>query len=57
MTIQQTIGGQVTGAISKSCILGQADRRALEAAALAAQPLPYAGFERVFREQIPVEME
>lgn len=57
VTIQQTIGGQVTGAISKSCILGQADRRALEAAALAAQPLPYAGFERVFREQITVEME
>jgi hypothetical protein len=57
VTIQQTIGGQVTGAISKSCILGQSDRRALEAAALAAQPLPYAGFERVFREQITVEME
>lgn len=57
VTIQQTIGGQVMGAISKSCTLGQADRRALEAAALAAQPLPYAGFERVFREQITVEME
>lgn len=57
VTIQQTIGGQITGAISKSCTLGQADRRALEAAALAAQPLPYAGFERVFREQITVEMQ
>ena len=57
VTIQQTVGGQVTGAISKSCTLGQADRHALEAAALAAQPLPYAGFERVFREQITVEME
>lgn len=57
VTIQQTIGGQVMDAISKSCALGQADRRALEAAALAAQPLPYAGFERVFRAQITVEME
>lgn len=57
VTIQQTIGGQVIGAVSKSCVLSESDRRALEEAVLAAQPLPYAGFERVFQEQVTVKME
>lgn len=56
VTIQQTIGGRVVGATATSCILGNADRQALEAAALAAQPLPYAGFEQAFREHLTVEM-
>lgn len=56
VTLQQTAGGGVVSATSRSCMLDDADRRALEAAALAAQPLPYAGFEHVFREQLTVEM-
>lgn len=56
VTIQQTIGGRVVGATSRACMLSDADRRALEAAALAAQPLPYAGFEQVFQEHLTVQM-
>jgi hypothetical protein len=56
VTIQQTIGGGVVSATSRFCLLGEADRRALEAAALSAQPLPYAGFEQVFREDLTIEM-
>lgn len=56
ITIQQTIGGRVVSATSTSCMLNDTDRRALEAATLAAQPLPYAGFEQVFRENMTVQM-
>jgi hypothetical protein len=56
VTIQQTIGGRVVAAVSESCAMGAAARQALEAAALAAQPLPYAGFERVFRERVTINM-
>lgn len=56
VTIQQTVGGRVVSATSRSCMLSDADRQALEAAALAAEPLPYAGFERAFREYLTVEM-
>ncbi|MEM6078093.1 hypothetical protein WBN84_14005 [Pseudoxanthomonas sp. CCNWLY206] len=57
VTIQQTVGGSVISATSKSCALSEVDRRALEAATLAAQPLPYAGYEEAFRENLTVEME
>lgn len=56
VTIRQTVGGHVVDAASSSCAMAESDRRALEAAVLAAQPLPYAGFERVFRDQVTVEM-
>jgi colicin import membrane protein len=35
-----------------SCAFDQADVRSLEAAVLQAQPLPYAGFESVFRRML-----
>lgn len=41
---------------SPACDLDEADRMALEAAALMAQPLSYAGFESVFSEDITLEM-
>lgn len=56
ITVHQTPGGQVQRAISGSCTLDQESRRALEAAALMAQPLPYQGFEPVFREEIVLEI-
>lgn len=56
ITIQQMVGGRVVAAVSESCAMGAAARQSLEAAALAAQPLPYAGFERVFRERVTINM-
>ena len=55
LTIRQVSGGQVHSALSGTCALDQASRRALEAAALMAQPLPYQGFESVFREEMVLE--
>lgn len=55
LTIHQVPGGQVQSAISGACALDEEGRRALEAAALMAQPLPYRGFETVFREDIELE--
>lgn len=56
ITLRQTIGGNVASSITSACDLEEADRMALEAAALMAQPLPYAGFESVFSEDITLEM-
>ena len=56
ITIQQTVGGRVVAAVSESCAMGVSAKQALEAAALSAQPLPYAGFERVFRERVTLSM-
>lgn len=56
ITIQQTVGGRVVAAVSESCAMGANAKQALEAAALSAQPLPYAGFERVFREHVTLSM-
>ncbi len=41
-------GGEVASALSTDCALTTGERQALEAAALMAQPLPYAGYETVF---------
>lgn len=57
LTLYQTPGGQVQSAISKTCALDEADRRRLEAAALMAQPLPYEGFEAVFRKEVVLEFD
>ena len=42
------VGGPVNATSAASCNLSEADRLQLEAAALMAQPLPYAGYESVF---------
>lgn len=55
LTLSQVPGGQVQSAISSACALDEAGRRQLEAAALMAQPLPYRGFEAVFREEVVLE--
>lgn len=52
LTVYQVPGGQVKSAMSGDCALGPDDRHRLEAAALMAQPLPYRGFESVFREEL-----
>jgi len=51
VTIKQVEGGFVQLASAKGCVLSEEDRRALEAAVVKAQPLPYQGFETVFREE------
>lgn len=56
VTIQQAIGGRVVTAVSESCVMGATAKQALETAAINAQPLPYAGFERVFRERVTLHM-
>ncbi|WP_454830396.1 cell envelope integrity protein TolA [Pseudoxanthomonas wuyuanensis] len=56
ITIQQMVGGRVISATLGSCMLSDVDRQALEAAILTAQPLPYAGFEQVFREHLTVQV-
>jgi hypothetical protein len=56
ITIQQRVGGRIIAAVSESCAMAADAKQALEAAALSAQPLPYAGFERVFRERVTLNM-
>ena len=58
LTIVQLPGGQVMSAeVSSPCALDEAGRRSVEAAVLKAQPLPYAGFERVFNRRINITFE
>ncbi len=53
MTIKQLPGGEVMSVeISASCPYDEAGKRSVEAAVLKAQPLPYAGFESVFRRTL-----
>jgi len=56
LTIKQSPGGAVQSAVSGECSLAPQDRRALEAAVLMAQPLPYAGYEAVFQELTDFEL-
>jgi len=56
ITIHQAAGGRVITAVSESCAMGEDGRQSLEIAAIAAQPLPYAGFEHAFREWITLDM-
>ena len=46
--LSQTPGGNVTATSAASCGLPREDQLRLEAAALMAQPMPYAGYESVF---------
>jgi len=58
ITIRQLPGGEVIDVqVSPSCPYDEAGRRSVEAAVLRAQPLPYAGFERVFARQLDLNFE
>ncbi|TZF90004.1 TonB C-terminal domain-containing protein, partial [Cognatilysobacter lacus] len=53
LVIRQLPGGEVIDAqVSSPCVYDEAGRRSIEAAVLKAQPLPYAGFEKVFKREI-----
>jgi colicin import membrane protein len=53
ITITQLQGGRVINVdVSPSCPYDALGRRSVEAAVLKAQPLPYAGFESVFRREL-----
>jgi colicin import membrane protein len=53
LVIRQLPGGEVIDAqVSTPCVYDEAGRRSIEAAVLKAQPLPYAGFEKVFTRQL-----
>lgn len=56
--ITQLPGGEVMNvSVSPSCPYDEAGRRSVEAAVLKAQPLPYAGFESVFRRNLTLNFE
>lgn len=53
LVIRQLPGGEVVSAeVSSPCSYDEQGRRSIEAAVLKAQPLPYAGFERVFQRTV-----
>ena len=52
LVIEQTVGGAVTGTQTGDCVVDPEQRRALEAAALMAQPLPYSGYEKSFSAEL-----
>lgn len=53
LVIRQLAGGQVVDAqVGAPCSYDEAGRRSIEAAVLKAQPLPYAGFEKVFERTL-----
>lgn len=56
LVLTQTPGGSVTATSAKSCTFSQEDRLQLEAAALMAQPLPYAGYESVFAPEMQLAL-
>lgn len=49
-------GGSVNATSANSCVLSNEDRLQLEAAALMAQPLPYAGYEAVFASDLQLQL-
>lgn len=58
IVIRQIPGGQVIDAsVDPSCPYDDLGRRSVEAAVLKAQPLPYAGFEPVFRRTLILNFE
>ncbi len=53
LVIRQLPGGEVVDAqVTSPCVYDEAGRRSIEAAVLKAQPLPYAGFEKVFKREL-----
>lgn len=58
ISIRQVAGGTVIKAqVDPSCPYDELGRRSIEAAVLKAQPLPYAGFESVFRRDLLLTFE
>lgn len=57
LEIRQEAGGSVVSAQATDCALDVASRNRLEAAALMAQPLPYAGYESVFLQDLRLDMD
>lgn len=58
IVIRQIPGGEVVDAqVDPSCPYDELGRRSVEAAVLKAQPLPYAGFERVFERTLTLNFE
>jgi colicin import membrane protein len=58
IVIRQIPGGQVVDAqVDPSCPYDELGRRSVEAAVLKAQPLPYAGFERVFERTLTLNFQ
>lgn len=55
MSIDQAVGGVVNSAFA-DCAVDADSRRALEAAVLMAQPLPYEGFESEFADRIRLDL-
>ncbi|MDB6162934.1 MAG: TonB C-terminal protein [Xanthomonadaceae bacterium] len=56
ITIRQVVGGDVIDVqVDPSCPYDEAGRRSVEAAVLKARPLPYAGFEKVFRRNLELD--
>lgn len=56
LVIRQLPGGEVVSAeVGSPCAYDEQGRRSIEAAVLKAQPLPYAGFERVFQRTVTLK--
>lgn len=56
LTLYQSVGGGVRGAVVSDCELELQAQRSLEAAALMAQPLPYAGFESFYEDAVLLDV-
>lgn len=57
LLLKQTPGGWVESSIAGDCELSIQGRRSLEAAALMAQPLPFAGFESVYSDTLILDFQ
>lgn len=58
LRIRQLPGGEVMSAeVVSPCAFDEQGRRSIEAAVLKAQPLPYAGFEKVFARELNLRFE
>jgi len=58
LVIRQVAGGEVIDVqVDPSCPYDDAGKRSIEAAVLKAQPLPYAGFEKVFNRTLKLKFK
>ncbi len=58
ITIRQLPGGEVVDVqVAADCPYDEAGKRSVEAAVLRAQPLPYRGFEEVFRRELTLNFQ
>lgn len=57
LDLRQTSGGQVTSVQAvEPCGFDEQGRRSIETAVIKAQPLPYEGYEQVFRPQLRLQI-